>query len=63
MNISPVFSIIKGNAVTAIPAPAGGFWRASIAGHKAAFFAETSTAAFWKARIWIVSQAAQQVAA
>ena len=62
MNISPVMTIIGDEVVTATPAPAGGFWIAKIQGERAAFFAETSTAAFYKARLWIMGDY-QQVAA
>jgi len=62
MNISPVMTIIGDEVVTAQPAPAGGFWIAKIQGERAAFFAETSTAAFYKAKLWIMGDY-QQVAA
>lgn len=55
-------TIIGDEVVTATPAPAGGFWIAKIQGERAAFFAETSTAAFYKAKLWIMGDY-QQVAA
>lgn len=54
MHISPVMTIICDEVVTASPAPAGGFWQARIQGERAVFFGRTSTAAFYKARLWIL---------
>ena len=61
MNISPVFTIVRGHILTATPSPSGSFWKieVTVAGKKLTFFSErTPTAGFYKARAEIAKRVA-----